>query len=372
MELCLWSFLPGGYADLPAAVLELVFSYLTVTELLRAAQVCTTWQALINHTRFWFRRMYQLGIQMNPELKSKLIGSQVDQCDTLRLLQSACLYEEDAASLQLYVGGSAENMDNGRWWEIKEEDILVASVLLLSRMPRKVSLRLRSDPAHIRNIGIFLLVLSFNSCDVSIEDLYSWRNSCNSSDQLLDKLNACKRCRLLDFKGNLSPLFISELPDTITKLSLSIRDPQVLSGLQTVILPKLKWLTVHIEGQSVAANTLSKLRWAQRLHLYVSNLCDGDEGWLATAAYAMMPASGFARLYFPRSMFSPAGAKAAIKRLADTGIVVVCDVTMSSPHVTPDSHEDLWRYTDQQLRCWFRSLRFRDGLHMVVSPNSTI
>lgn len=354
MELCFWSYLPGGYADLPAAVLELVFSYLTITELLRAAQVCTTWQSLINHTRFWFRRMHQLGIQMNPELKSKLNGSQVDQIDAVSLLQSTCYYEEDASSLQLYLGGSAENMDNGRWWEIKEEDILVASVLLLSRTPRKVSLRLRSDPSSIRSIGIFLLILSYNSCDVSIEDLYSWRNSSYSSNQLLEQLNACKRCRLLDFKGNLSPSVISKLPETVTKLSLSIRDPQVLSLLRTVNLPKLKWLTVHIEGQSIAATMLSKLRWAQRLHLYVSNLCDGDEGWLATATHKMMPASGFARLYFPRSMFSPAGAKSAIKRLADTGIIVVCDVTMSSPHITRDSNEHLWNYTAEQLRCWFR------------------
>ncbi|CAL4082595.1 unnamed protein product, partial [Meganyctiphanes norvegica] len=175
---------------IPLEVLELVFQHLKVTEVFQAAQVCSTWRALINCTHFWFKRMLQLDFGMDPELESQLKGSQIYPEDTLRLLKGACLYKEDAPAFLSYVEVSAEtlkSMGNGGKLTINEEQLHAASVILLCQTPTGVSLSLRSDPKSIKDLIIFIMVLSYNSCDdVSIQDSYGWRNLCPLSKQLLE------------------------------------------------------------------------------------------------------------------------------------------------------------------------------------------
>ncbi|CAL4238052.1 unnamed protein product [Meganyctiphanes norvegica] len=58
-----------SYAELPATVLENIFSYLKVTDLLQVGKVCTTWQAPLNRTQFWLRNRQ---LDMVGKNKSKL------------------------------------------------------------------------------------------------------------------------------------------------------------------------------------------------------------------------------------------------------------------------------------------------------------
>ncbi|CAL4060348.1 unnamed protein product [Meganyctiphanes norvegica] len=307
-----------GFAELPAVVLELVFSHLTVFELLEAAKVCTTWRALINHTRFWFKRLHhQWGIQIHPDLKSKLIGSQVNQSDTLSLLQDACLYREDYSIMYYHLtgltyedceDGTADKFDwrcieNDESCEIEEEEFILFSALLIIYKPSKITIRLKSDPESIRNKGIFWLVLSYNSCEeVEIEDLYSFGNLFNSTYMIMEQFNDIK-CRVIQMWTAVNTIEV--LPTTIEDLRLSLLwhptthktvDPGIAHLTQR--FPKLRNLGIHLKLKMETEHLPHLPDLTNQLglagnDLYLSDLSENDHiQWAVNTAKTLQPPSG--------------------------------------------------------------------------------
>ncbi|CAL4128051.1 unnamed protein product [Meganyctiphanes norvegica] len=351
-----------GYADLPVVVLELICSHLTVPELLQATQVCITWHALINNPRVWFKRLLQMDIQINPDLKSKLQGSHVNKSKTLSLLQGTCLYEEDVSSPKSHFGNRVS-------WIIEERDINVTSALLVSRTPGDVTVRLRSDPDSIRNIDIFFLVISYHSCDVFVEDLYCWRNASNSNKKLLKQICLSRMCNV---KKMWTAVQTAVLPTTIRHLRLALLvnpttkktiDPGIAHLIQR--FPLLQELGIHVRADMVTDH-LPHLPYLKKngdpsTDIYLSELSeDHHVQWAVNTMKTLRPLTGgYGSLVLPRCSLHEDQLYELIDRMAAAGVTNFRGIAISFSQGNTKQNQ-LPNFTPQ------KSMRFCHKLENVI------
>lgn len=360
-------YLPEGYADLPEAVLEHILGYLTTTEVLQAVQVCTTWQAIIDRTNFWFTavnkklRMHQRVAQINLILKSKQL-SQACQADTLRFLKGICLNREDPSYFLSYIKGTGNNMDIGHSWGIEEEDVMAVSVLLLFRRPLIIVLTLRSDPARIRFIDIFLLILeSHKDCNISIRNLGGWRCLLNSNIQPLKQVDAYERCKVqwlwtaIDKSDSLprtvQHLFLGLLKDPAN--TEAVLDPDLASVIQRC--PKLKLLGLHVRAGSSIEHLpplpdLTDKYDRPCVCLYLSEVDNNHLEWAVKTARALQSTSGYRSLSLPDCRLQTEQLHQMVAQMADAGMKVTRSLMISS-HYCFDDETQLRAATRTSLHC---------------------
>ncbi|CAL4065688.1 unnamed protein product, partial [Meganyctiphanes norvegica] len=342
-------------------------------------QVCTSWQAFINCTSFWFRKMHQLGIEINPNLKTKLMGSNVDHSDTLILIRTACLYAEEPSSLHLDRERNQYHAFSDRWL-IMEEDLLTTSVFLLTGTspPDSITLNLGNDPESIRNLDIFLLVISCrpegNKCDIDIKDMYGWRNLRKSSNQWMELLNH-KRCMVDELHTAVDTIDI--LPYTLQKLRMGlvldsasgvVRDPGFARLNQRC--PFLDDLSVHVKAGMVT-HYLPRLPIVMEGYgesgiypnLYLSQLSDDCHlSWAVETARTLQPLSkGYSHIILPSCGLSLEKLCELLDQLARAGVTVQISFLVSSQHSEQEFHQ-LYAATRRILRCTLRWAQNDDTL----------
>lgn len=293
-------YLPSGFNDIPEAVFHHILSYLTAPEILQAVQVCTAWQAIIDRQNFWFKIVNQK-IRLHPyynEIKLILKSKELTQscpADILRFLKGICLNRDDPSYFLSYIRGTKNNMDIENSWDIDEEDIMAVSVLLLFRKPQIIDLELRSDPARIRFMDVFLLVLeSHKYCVISIKNLGGWRSLLNSNKQPLKQVEAYERCDLNWLQTTV--VDIAALPRGVSFLWLGILQDEsgraINPGLERLNshCTELEHLGVHIRA-GADLNDLGpppdKKPW-----LYISGLQEDNLDWAIKAAQKLQPSGG--------------------------------------------------------------------------------
>ncbi|CAL4059711.1 unnamed protein product [Meganyctiphanes norvegica] len=346
---------------LPAELICFIFKHLPVKDvLLSARKVCKNWNDVVYQTAFWLWRMQRAGIRINQELKASLIFSAEDPETVLRIIQAACLFKENPNTLPGQLG-------YGQVWTVRESgelNIFSASAILLFRTPKRVNLVLKKDPNDVKYLSILLKILALKDCEVELEDRYSWRNPNSKSDKMLEVLTAPSSiCRLKNFQGSLSSDTISHIPNTVFRLDLSIKDPQVLQDLMRVKPPGLENLWLHMEAGSLDTSNLVQIQNVRGCGFYVSNLKDGDEAWLASVAQKIMPNEGFYGLFLVSCNFSVNVMQSAIQLLSDMGIKT-WQVCLSSPNFTEENAKDLKHQLQHHLRSYYIQYKLAENLEL--------
>lgn len=347
--------------NLPAELMCFIFNNLPVKDvLLSARKVCQNWNDVVYQTAFWLGRMQRAGIKINYELKKSLIFAAEDPEVILKLVQTACVYKENPSALPGKLG-------YGQIWTVREDgelDIFSAAAILLFRTPKRVNLVLKQNPENVKYLSILLKVLSHIECEVELEDRYSWRYPNSNSDNMLKVLTApSSMCRLRNFQGSLSSETIAQIPNTIFRLDLSIKDPDVLQTLMRVKPPGLENLWLHMEAGSLDTSNLVQIENVRGCGFYVSNLKDGDEGWLATVAQKIMPTEGFYGLFLVNCNFTVDVMQSAIQLLSDMGIKT-WQVCLSSPNFTEENAKDLKHQLKHHLRCYYIQYKLAENLEL--------
>ncbi|CAL4163973.1 unnamed protein product, partial [Meganyctiphanes norvegica] len=173
-------------------------------------------------------------------------------------------------------------------------------------------------------------------------------------------------CVLKSFQGCLNSSGINALPNTLTSLSLALTNTEsayeTLLTLQRATLPCLQSLGVHIAACSISPNDLTQIRDAKHRILYVSNLSDGDEQWLAQATAKCAPQDGFTNLIFPNCGLSVSGIRLAVQYLSEARVHVSQRIQLCSPLLTWEMMKKLELYTHQLLRCDLHRYEYAEDL----------
>lgn len=336
------NFPADGVAQLPAIILEIVFSFLPVKELLMSAQVCWSWKNLIDKTRFWLKIIKKDGIKFLPELEHDLINYDV-QDQVIVCLKNACKYKlligdknhKEQTFFKDFGDLTDSYDDNISYWTVHEDKIDVASALLIFSKPKTVSVRLIQKHSHIPNLLLFIKILSNCNCGVVLKDVYSWRTANSSSSELIKILTSVnKKCKLtMEFQGSLSSLV--DLPRSLRIISIVLTkdhaDLNSIPGLEKLVsydenhpsypVPLLLSLRVHvIAGTDVL--TLAPLPIVEnyginRTCLFMSNVNKSNISWaVETAQRLQYPGSSYNFLLFPKSSLNAIDIDTLLESLA--------------------------------------------------------
>ncbi|CAL4234844.1 unnamed protein product [Meganyctiphanes norvegica] len=321
------NFPADGVAQLPSIILELVFSFLPVKELLLSAQVCWSWKHLIDKTRFWLKKIKRDGIKLLPELEHDLISHDA-QDQVITCLKDACKYkfligDKNHTEQNFFkdFGDLTDSYDdNISYWTVHEDKISVASALLIFSKPKTVSVRLIQKHSEIPDLILFIKILSHCDCGVVLRDIYSWRTADSTSSELLNILTLeNKKCKLtMEFQGSITSL--AHLPRSLRIISIILTQDHTslksIPGLEKLVtydeshpsypVPLVLSLRVHV----IAGTNISSLPplpivenyGINRTCLFLSKVSETSISWaVETAQRLQYPGSSYNFLLFPKS-----------------------------------------------------------------------
>ncbi|KAK4308623.1 hypothetical protein Pmani_019682 [Petrolisthes manimaculis] len=188
---------------------------------------------------------------------------------------------------------------------VKETRAAVYSILLPLLCPARVIVDIRSDPTPL------LPALTNHTC-TRVELWHHWYHPNNSTSQLRNLLS-CDSLRV--FRGH-GTVELDRLPASLKELMIAIsEDNQARSMLPLLMTQQmhLQHLEVHVTTKvstEAITNPLPDVTTVFKkpgVSLILSNVKEGEEGWVCEVTAKLQPSQGYWRLEFPRSTVTADG-----------------------------------------------------------------
>ncbi|KAK4308620.1 hypothetical protein Pmani_019679 [Petrolisthes manimaculis] len=188
---------------------------------------------------------------------------------------------------------------------VKETRAAVYSILLPLLCPARVIVDIRSDPTPL------LPALTNHTC-TRVELWHHWYHPNNSTSQLRNLLS-CDSLRV--FRGH-GTVELDRLPASLKELMIAIsEDNQARSMLPLLMTQQmhLQHLEVHVTTKvstEAITNPLPDVTTVFEkpgVSLILSNVKEGEEGWVCEVTAKLQPSQGYWRLEFPRSTVTADG-----------------------------------------------------------------
>ncbi|CAL4127342.1 unnamed protein product, partial [Meganyctiphanes norvegica] len=327
---------------IPLELLHHIFSFVPAKDLLvSCTRVCYFWRDAIESTAFWWDRIREECCPIRPEIIT-ILRHHNNTSEILRYQQILCIcrqHDRDFATMPQKIFKSLGNMANSDWWQVEDDQIPLASAMLTYKVPKKMTLIVRSHPDHLKHTSLYGKMLSSTNCTLLLDDRCSWRNG-HSTDKLLSKFASTKQEPLLcNFRGNVTDL--RSLPRSLSSVHLCLRDDQQTNDILADLahFNQLMQLHIHIPCGTVSPACLSQglpevcNNWDMtEVYLYISHSSDQYIDWTIMAAKELMPMSGYRHIYFPSSDISTGGWRDMIQGMK------AAQVRLWSLDMVPNTH----------------------------------